>query len=233
MSTTSTGNVRHTSFTRLLDIIGKKLPKTPLETFVDVGANTGQTTRKVRQHSPGTRIFAFEPVRETFEELETAFGADPNVTAYNTALSSSTGSATMEIVDKSVMNRIVTSDDISEAMITQSVKTAQGDDFFENLGIQRISLLKIDTEGHDQQVLLGFNRMLHEESIDILQVEAGMNSYNTAHVPLTKFVGYLNPIGYELFHLHEIKREWIGPPRLRRVNAVFISSAVATANSGT
>lgn len=40
------------------------------QTIFDIGANVGQTTFKLVEHFPNSRIFAFEPVSETFKELE-------------------------------------------------------------------------------------------------------------------------------------------------------------------
>ena len=50
-----------------------------------------------------------------------------------------------------------------------------------------------------------------------------MNSTNTKHVPLARFQGYLEPLGYHIFKLYNQSFEQRRGPHLRRADVVFIS----------
>jgi Methyltransferase FkbM domain len=92
-----------------------------------------------------------------------------------------------------------------------------------DLNIAHVDFMKIDTEGHDLEVLFGFEPVL--DQVDFIQVEAGMNPYNTTHVAFGKLDGMLQESGFYLFLILDQKMEWKrrGRPVLRRCNPVFIN----------
>jgi hypothetical protein len=93
--------------------------------------------------------------------------------------------------------------------------------------------MKIDTEGADLDVLKGAERMLNEQRIDIVKVEAGMNPTNHLHVPFEVLKNYLESKHYFLFGIYEQKHEWpTKHPHLRRTNPIFISQQVIENNRG-
>ena len=100
-----------------------------------------------------------------------------------------------------------------------SVRT--GDDFLAETGLPELDLLKIDTEGHDLQVLIGFTAALDRKAIRFLQVEAGMNATNLRHVPIQHFMQFLEPLGYHLYRIIGQMQEWDGPAILRRADLIF------------
>ena len=101
------------------------------------------------------------------------------------------------------------------------------DNFCSGHEIDQISFLKIDTEGYDLEVLKGASRMLGEQRIDLVEVEAGMNCLNKTHVPFEDLKAYLEKMEYYLFAIYEQVGEWPKKePQLRRANAVFISRHV-------
>lgn len=85
--------------------------------------------------------------------------------------------------------------------------------------------MKVDTEGHDLEVLQGGEKLLTEQKIDVIQVEAGMNPSNRHHVPFEALKSYLESKSYLLFGIYEQTGEFMsGHPVMRRANCVFISS---------
>jgi hypothetical protein len=97
----------------------------------------------------------------------------------------------------------------------------------EELGLDHIDFLKIDTEGHDLEVLHGFLPRLGQ--VDFVEVEAGMNPYNTTHVPFDRLAGFLREAGFHLAHIFQQKMEWKrgGQPVLRRCNPLFVNRRLA------
>jgi hypothetical protein len=57
------------------------------------------------------------------------------------------------------------------SVVEHQVKVVSLDDFAVREGIERIALLKIDTEGHEFEVLRGATRLLKNGKIDIIHFE--------------------------------------------------------------
>ena len=144
----------------------------------------------------------------------------------NAALGARQGEALMTAIGTSDRNRIIAFEDDLGHEITK-VKVTTGREIFDSYKLDRLSLLKIDTEGHDMEVLDGFLEVL--PLIDFIKVEAGMNPYNKTHVPFIDFFLTLTRRDFLLFHILEQKMEFklSGRPVLRRSNPVFINRRFA------
>lgn len=204
----------------------KLLPNLKVETFFDVGANVGQTVLGMRALQPDAHIYAFEPIRASYDQLTETAGQLEKVECFNLALSESSSSVNMLAKGTSSNNRVVS----RSGGDTEEVRTVTGDSFCEERGIDHIDYLKIDTEGHELQVLQGFRNMTSEFRIDMIELEAGMNWQNEKHTPFERLKGYLEPSGYLVFRLYEQIAEKRGKPQLRRVNVVFISETTIERN---
>jgi hypothetical protein len=105
------------------------------------------------------------------------------------------------------------------------------DSYCERQRIDRIDFLKIDTEGHDLEVLRGAEKWLSAGRIACIQCECSVNPDNTYHVAYQAIASLLEPHGFRLFAIYEQHRYWTrGDPNLERVDAVFISSATIERN---
>jgi FkbM family methyltransferase len=132
----------------------------PGDWVVDVGANVGQYTLQLSSLvGPGGRVFAVEPVPETFAVLASNARRFPhlNVTLLNLALSDGAGVAPMYIprFETGLRNYYQASLATGAGAVPQAschVVTMP----FDQLAIaQRIALIKVDAEGHDERVLGG------------------------------------------------------------------------------
>jgi hypothetical protein len=144
------------------------------------------------------------------------------------AVGSYEGDALITLDELSDRQRIVGGEQAATRQ-TEVVKISTIDRICEDCGVDHIHLIKIDTEGLDMEVLKGAARMLEDNAIDLIQVEAGMNSTNQLHVPLREFMEYLEPKGYHLFRIYDqvsertVSKQSCGGIILRRSNPVFIS----------
>lgn len=200
----------------------RRLPLVSYRTIFDVGANVGTTSQKYSVEFPSARIFAFEPVRSTFRQLQETAAALSNVTCFNLAMGDTATTAVMSAIPNSPSNKIVDADRKAEKGGVETVEVLTGDQFCAAHGVESIDFIKIDAEGFDLKVCIGFAGMLKAQTIDLLQVEAGMNSRNERHVPLEAFKSYLEPLGYFIFKIYDQAFERRAP-QARRCNAVFIS----------
>ena len=198
-----------------------------LKVIFDVGANVGQSSEVYLNICPNSQIYCFEPVDRTFRQLEMRFAHVGRIKCYNVALGATSESGVMIIEENSSRCRLVgaqTENVTREQENAETTRITTIDEFCKAAKIDHIDYLKIDTEGGDLEVLKGADEMLSARRIDVIEVEAGMNPFNTFHVPMELLKPWLESRNYLLFGVYEQIREWpTGEQHLRRANLVFIS----------
>ncbi len=193
----------------------------------DVGANQGQTALKLVQWFPEAAVHCFEPVASTRAKLAANTRKFPQIHIHREALAAEAGTAEIRLLDDDSKNTLdLHASDSGLDKGVEKIALDRLDSVVERLGIQRVNLLKIDTEGHDLEVLKGASKALAEERIDFVQVEAGMNPFNDRHVPFEAFHEYLKGFGYLCFGFYDQHLEWSGERRLRFANPAFVRPGI-------
>lgn len=203
-------------------LILQYLPDWTPHVIFDVGANIGQSARAFARYFPDATVHCFEPSPETYRLLVGAVAALPGVVTHNVALGRSDAVLSMtQNPRRPTENRLVRPDKAAPDGAVQ-VSVRNGADVMRDLNTPRIDYLKIDTEGHDLEVLHGFLPAL--DRVDFIEVEAAMNPYNKTHVPFSKLEHLLRGAGFHLVYIFEQKMEWKrgGKPVLRRSNPLFV-----------
>jgi FkbM family methyltransferase len=144
----------------------------------DVGANVGDWSNALVERLSTTAmhetadLYIFEPVPSTFDFLKKRLGSDNSALHYeNVALSSENGESTIYVsAPNAGTNSLHASSQSGEQEQISIVKVTAAD-FCSTNNIQKIHLLKCDTEGHDMEVIRGALPLLTEEKISILQFE--------------------------------------------------------------
>lgn len=143
---------------------------------LDVGANRGAWSRAllaaaVRIGRPQVAVHAFEPSSYTCELLRASLAGQPAV-IHQSAMSDEVGQAALTLVAPGAgTNTLEPAAGPSSNTTTEVVPTETVDAFVAGSDIERIHLLKIDTEGHDLKVLRGASGLLTEHRIDVVQFE--------------------------------------------------------------
>jgi FkbM family methyltransferase len=147
----------------------------PIKTIFDVGANDGETALSVLEEFPEARVLSFEPHPSTFAKLVARVGSSPRFRGFNLALGTDIGEVEMIEYDESKTNSLTPDSQFAKRFKTQGrsirVKETTLDSFCSENLIDRIDLLKIDTEGFDLVVLQGCSSMLRKQSIRFILVE--------------------------------------------------------------
>lgn len=198
----------------------------------DIGANVGQTLAEIRRSYPTVPVHAFEPVSATFARLQEAAEGDAAATLHRLAFAARAGRALMHARPGNMMNRIVDGPLANPKLPVEEVEIVAGDAFCAAQGIEEIGILKIDTEGHDLEVLAGFHGMLAARRIRYVEAECAIAASNKMHVPFTRIADYMSALGYGLFGLFPAGRHPDGYPNLhsgKRERGIWYGNAVFVA----
>ena len=170
----------------------------------DVGANIGELSllfsRFVRSSG---QVHAFEPVRETFDRLQsiiTAAGRS-NVRLNQLAVSDENGAVDMNVYSaeysswNTIANRPLASLGVEiQPPTLQKVASITVDQYCADNNIDYIDLLKIDVEGAEYQVLRGAKRMLQNRRIACCIFEFGQTTIDMGNSPkmISDYLGEMN-----------------------------------------
>ncbi len=146
-------------------------------TVLDVGANEGKYSSAVLQANSRARVFAFEPHPQTYQRLLNRLPNNEKFVAINAACGSKPGRLTLYDREGSAGT---THASLHEGVLKQvpDQKTAQTivdvldlDTFAAEKNLTTIHLLKIDTEGHELEVVKGASNLLRNNRIKAVQFE--------------------------------------------------------------
>jgi FkbM family methyltransferase len=135
----------------------------------DVGANVGYYTKRFAEAvGPDGHVVAFEPFPATSERLRANMQGIPNYSLQTLALGGEAGEVTMlqGKDDLGATSRIVT-----QAENGVAIRIATGDGLLEGGDIQMPTVLKIDTEGYELDVLRGMATLLASPIVRAVFVE--------------------------------------------------------------
>ncbi len=139
----------------------------------DVGANRGQTIERIRHTFARPVIHAFEPGRDTFAELQRRMTGIPDLHLSNVALGERVESRTFFDTDPPDMSSLLEQSVDAWGRIkgTYPVEVTTLDDYCAAHGVERIDILKSDTQGFDLDVIKGARRMIDHRSIKLILME--------------------------------------------------------------
>lgn len=149
----------------------------------DVGANHGEYFEAARNllQRADLRIFAFDPQRSCFLALQSRYQSDPQVQVRQVALGKECGSVELFVSELNESYASLHGAKSSWAASSESVEMTTLDAFCREANLDHIDLLKIDTEGHEMDVLLGAQHMLASSRIAALQFEFGETFLDTGY----------------------------------------------------
>jgi FkbM family methyltransferase len=134
---------------------------------VDVGANCGQFSLLCRRWLPSASIYAFEPLRRPAETFRRIFEKDPDIRLIQAAIGAASAEREMHVsksVDSSSLLPIGPTQSAifpgTEESHRETVRVAPLDAFLGREDLPAKSLLKIDVQGYELEVLKGCESFL-------------------------------------------------------------------------
>lgn len=200
--------------------------------YVDIGAHTGDTFREIWQSGlQPKRAYLFEPNPASFARLtEIVQTLEAGGAAFCNNLALGAEAGRLRLYDDDTMTHVVGAAAGGEEPGQQHfvVEARRLDDLAAEFVTRHVSLLKIDVEGHESEVLAGAAGLLAAQDIDMVYIEVGFDPESKAQTYYRRVEDLLAGHGYQLFKIYEQKNEWLeDSPLLRRVNMAFMSRRFA------
>ena len=159
--------------------INEFLIKLNLKKVIDIGAHKGEFLENIMSLKNRIKVYSFEPQSKIFKDLKKKFKNKRNIKIFNLAISDSNSLKKMNINIKTSTSTFSSYNQNSflkklkdflltgyknKSVINSELVLANSlDSFCRKKKIKNIDLLKIDTEGHEMQVLEGAKKLLKND----------------------------------------------------------------------
>ena len=185
----------------------------------DVGANTGQSIIRFSRIFPDNpTIHSFEPITKLADRMKQEFSGHANITVNNFALGAQKKKETFFQAmkpDCSSFNKIDPDSswakekgrrhgvDVNDFTVKEIEAEIQSlDSYVEEHRIERINLLKIDTQGYEDEVLKGAVDSLNDQKVDVIEAELIVGNAYEKRLSFNEIENLVYPYGYRFFGIN-------------------------------
>jgi len=185
-----------------------------IDHVIDVGANTGQFYREIRNLGHTGPVRSFEPLPALATQLVTQAAAERNWVIEGCALGEKAGTANLHVLADDALSSLRTpTSDAAEAWSAVKCEVRQTIVVPVHRLDQRVAAdpalreakriyLKIDTQGSELEVLRGAEGVLAQ--VELIQFEASVRPLYAEAPGYTVLIGWLEARGYRLSSLFPI-----------------------------
>jgi FkbM family methyltransferase len=195
----------------------------------DVGANVGSSLEEFKQYWPGSVVHCFEPQEECWGPLEAcakrvapqssfinrvaageSAGALPfysneissGLSGFNKMNINSTDSIDLKRLRSSAPEAL----DQFKSIINHErvVPLIRLDDYLQKSSIKKINFMKMDTQGHEPEVLAGLGD--HLKNVDVILTELMFYDYYEKKLSFSDIEKHLLPAGFRLYDISHISK---------------------------
>ena len=178
-----------------------------LDTVLDVGANVGQYSALLRSAGYRGRIISFEPLADAYARLSHRASRDSGWTAVNSAVGSEPGELEINVSANSFSSSILpmseahlTADPHSAYVSTQKVPVTTVKDLVAEHGVDpTCTLLKVDTQGYEGEVLAGAGGLLGQ--FGALQLELSFVELYDGQKLYEELTSHVQSLGFTLWSI--------------------------------
>ena len=182
----------------------------------DVGANVGNFVREFHHRFDNPIIHAFEPGPGAFEELQRNTAGLPNMKLNRCALGATDGELTLIENEHSELSSFLPPGRTSWGRICHETKVPVQtvDRYCSENGVDRIDVLKSDTQGFDLEVLRGAEGMIRGRQIPLIYMEITFTELYKGIPRLDEIYQHLHARDYRLvtfyrFAYQENRAGWV------------------------
>lgn len=198
------------------DEIYPKFLKNPV--IFDVGANEGQSIERFKKIFINYEIHCFEPNYDLYQKLKKKYENNKNIFINNSAVSKEIGQGILNITQKSgsssmldikkntkwlkIRSKQFNTDPENFIKKKEKVSTVSLNDYCKKHNIKEIDILKIDTQGFEDNVLIGSLEMIKNQSIKFIELEIIQKEAYEKYFSFYDLEKLLSPNDYRLCSIH-------------------------------
>jgi FkbM family methyltransferase len=198
-----------------LDAMTKLVIKKSEPVIFDVGANVGQSIKRYKKIFENPILHSFEPSIDAVNILKEKYKNEKDLFVINSAVgekdenlefninASTTHSSFKKLIPNTtwIKKRSKTANVDSNEYTTKKVSTKiiTLDDYVEKNNINNIDILKIDTQGYEDKVLLGAKNLITNNKIKLIQLELIFSEIYENPLQIYDIEKILMPNNYKLF----------------------------------
>ncbi|GAB4343829.1 MAG: hypothetical protein Kow0089_19930 [Desulfobulbaceae bacterium] len=213
------------------EIQKKLLAGFEVKVVFDVGAYVGGYAKAYRRLFPHAQIYAFEPLRESYETGVKRMKDDPGIRLLNLAVSDRTGRIPLyrnqDVLTSSTIPAAETGtyvDALTKTVECVEVESVTIDDFCRQENIPSIDILKLDIQGAELAALQGASSLLDSHKIRLLFVEVEFMEIYRGQPLFHDVAAFLTGKGYSLYDFRGLSYTEKG--QLAWGDAIFCSPEV-------
>lgn len=196
-----------------LDEIMKRFVS-PNPVIFDVGANVGQSIDRFKKTFKNPTIHSFEPIDSEFKTIHNKFGKQKNIILNHIALgekqetkkiniTAGTGNSSFNKINpgtKWLQTRSKQYNKSENNYVTkiEDVKIETLDNYCKQNNIDKIDILKIDTQGYEDKVLQGSLETIKKNKIGIIITEIMFDDVYDKHFCFSDLEKYLIPNNFRM-----------------------------------
>lgn len=185
------------------------------DSIVDVGANRGQFALVARECLPNAMIYSFEPLPAPFHKIKCLFSDDNKVKIFHCAIGQSQKNMTMHVSksdDSSSLYPISRTQSIlypgTEEKETVQIALEKLNNFIKAEDLQGRSLLKIDVQGYELEVMKGSEEILCDFSY--VYVECSFIELYIGQPLLYEIIKYMSDKGFGVYGAYNLNYDSSG-----------------------
>lgn len=171
----------------------------------DVGANAGQSLQRFKKTFPDARIYAFEPGAK-FSELQQKAAQVNHVKTFNVAVGSAPGRLQLRETGLSEWSSFLPLNEkyeVAEVVRQTEVEIVTLDDFAATHQLDKIDILKSDTQGFELEVLKGASGLLDANRIDLVYLEITFEQFYADLPSFTQLFDFLTSRRFRIVSMYE------------------------------
>jgi len=155
---------------------------TPQSVVWDVGANVGHYTREALA-AGARKVVCLEPAPDSLEALHAIADAAPGrVVVLPVALSDTRGTSEFRAEKASVTNSLLQPGAASSDAVVD-VRVERGEDLLDEPDVEPPTIIKIDVEGHEVEVIRGLGSILDSPALHDVMVEIHFRALDLRGLP--------------------------------------------------
>tara|TARA_B100000029_G_C17329819_1_gene871281 strand:+ start:54 stop:836 length:783 start_codon:yes stop_codon:yes gene_type:complete len=201
-----------------LDTAAKILIKDKRPIIFDVGANKGQSIIRYNKIFKKPTIHAFEPLKDEIDILKKDYGDDESIIINNLAVGDKEQELEFKLyarrkassflnvrddskwLDEKIKQTKTNKEKFTERFTTKVITL---DNYAKSNNIEKIDILKIDTQGYEDKVLKGAEGLIKRNEIKIIELEIVFSEIYEKNLQIYDVEKILIPNNYKLFGISQ------------------------------